>query len=266
MPPLDLATERLDHGGGRPVVWLHGFLGDRDNLRGTAGRVAGNLGRDAVLVDLRNHGDSPHARPVDSASMGDDMVPILEALAAEAGGPVDLAGHSLGGRVAMHAALAAGAAVRRLLVIDIAPRDYGPVNRNLLDALESVDLASLQSRGDADAQLATVIETPAVRRFLLKSLIRADTGWHWRFNLADLSRNYSELHAPLADASWEGPVLLVRGGRSDYVRDADIEAARRWFPRLRAATIPEADHWIHVTTPDAFCALVTDFLRVDETG
>lgn len=96
LTPVALSSERLGPEAGLPVVWLHGFLGDRGNLKTTAQAVSDLLDRPAVLVDLRNHGDSPHADPATSAAMAEDVGALLGSL-----GTADLVGHSLGGRVAM---------------------------------------------------------------------------------------------------------------------------------------------------------------------
>ena len=40
-------------------------------------------------------------------------------------------------------------------------------------------------------------------------------------------------------------------GKSEYVRAEDHAVMRRFFPRARIETLPEADHWPHVTAPDA---------------
>lgn len=252
--PLALAHDRIGPAGGMPVVWLHGFLGDRDNLRTPARQVAEQLGRPAVLADLRNHGESPHADRIGSEAMAEDVGALLWTL-----GPVDLVGFSLGARVAMDAALRFPDLVRRLVVVDLAPRSYPPLHRPILDALLSLDLSTLPDRRTAEEALATAIPDLGTRRFLLKGLTGRAGNWRWRFALRRLSDAYDGLHAPLPGRQFGGPVLIIRGERSPYVTDADEALYERWFPAARFARLP-AGHWIHVEAAEAFVAEVSAFL------
>ncbi len=251
--PVELTRDRLGPDGGIPVVWLHGFLGDRDNLRTAARKVADRLGRPAVLADLRNHGESPHADPIDSASMAADVGALLGGV-----GLSDLVGFSLGARVAMDTALRYPSLVRRLIVVDLAPRAYPPLHRGILDALLGLDLQTLMDRRSAVEQLAAAIPDLGTRRFLLKSLEGRPGAWRWRFALQRLSDAYDGLHAPLPDRQYEGPTLVIRGERSPYVEDADEALYGRWFPNLRIVRLP-AGHWIHVEAADAFVDEVAAF-------
>jgi pimeloyl-ACP methyl ester carboxylesterase len=54
---------------------------------------------------------------------------------------------------------------------------------------------------------------------------------------------------------YEGPVLLVRGEKSNFIADGDAGEMRRWFPHLEEATVKNAGHNVHVEKR-------TDFLNV----
>jgi pimeloyl-ACP methyl ester carboxylesterase len=56
------------------------------------------------------------------------------------------------------------------------------------------------------------------------------------------------------------PCLFIRGGRSDYLRDADWPEIRRIFPQAELATIPHAGHWVHVDDKPGFLQAVKVFL------
>ena len=62
------------------------------------------------------------------------------------------------------------------------------------------------------------------------------------------------------NAAYSEPVLLVAGGRSDYVLPAHEPAIRGLFPQARIARIPDASHWVHAEQPQAFLAIVGPFL------
>lgn len=244
--------------GGTPVLLLHGLFGAGDNLGALARQLAAT--RRALQVDLRGHGRSPHAPRIDLAAMAADVLALLDRLGS---GRCDIVGHSLGGKVAMQVAMNAAARVRRLVVADIAPVGYGRGHDQVFAALAAVDLAALQSRRDAEAMLAAHLDEPALRQFLLKSLYRDDSGFHWRFDLAALRANYDALRAAPTGAPFAGPTLFIRGGASDYVAAAHQPELRRLFPAHRLETIPGAGHWLHGEQPELFNRLVEEFLAPD---
>jgi pimeloyl-ACP methyl ester carboxylesterase len=122
----------------------------------------------------------------DSHTYPDLAADLAEVIAAH-GGVADVVGHSMGGKAAMALALGHPEHVRRLVVADIAPVAYGHTQQPMIDAMRSVDLSTVERRGDADAQLAPLVPEDGVRAFLLQSLDVA--GKRWRLNLDALSAN-----------------------------------------------------------------------------
>src|SRR6202011_3814857 len=104
-----------------------------------------------------------------------------------------LLGHSMGGKVAMIAALEHGAAVERLIVADIAPVPYAPHHLGHVRRMRELDLAQIKRRSDADAALAPAIPDPAERAFLLQNLIFENGKARWRLNLAAMEREMPHL-------------------------------------------------------------------------
>lgn len=246
--PVELAWTTF--GSGRPVVILHGLFGSKRNWRGIAQR----LGEDyrVVTVDLRNHGESPHAPDMDYAAMAADLGGLLEHLELD---DVDLIGHSMGGKAAMTYALLNGARVGRLIVVDIAPKAYPNEYGAILDGLIKLDLAAVSRRADADAALSSSIPDPVIRQFILQNLILSGDRPAWRFNLGALVSHIGALVGAIpvaANATFDRPTYLLRGARSDRARDSDCDAMARQFPALKAITIPAAGHWPHSENPAGF--------------
>ncbi|MDX1595243.1 MAG: alpha/beta fold hydrolase [Gammaproteobacteria bacterium] len=247
------------HGGGPPLVLLHGLFGSNENLGSIARALAGDF--EVTALDLRNHGRSPHGRDMDFASLAGDVADTLDALELER---VALLGHSLGGKTAMELALSDPGRVERLLVVDIAPVAYDRRHDEELDALLSLELDALGSRSDADRALAERVPNPAIRQFLLKNLARGDDGFEWRIPLEVIRDAYPDIAAaPPSFGPYEGPTLFVRGGGSDYVPDDAEPAIRERFPEARIETIPGAAHWVHVEAPEQFVGIVREFLEGD---
>jgi len=239
------------------VLLLHGLFGAGDNL-GALARVLAPHCR-VVLVDLRNHGRSPHSAEMDLPLLAADIIALQDRLRIPASAIV---GHSLGGKVAMELALNAPERVTRAVFADIAPVRYAPHHQAIFAALENLDLAALTRRGDAEAVLAQFIAEPAVRQFLLKSLYRDDSGFHWRFNPDALRSCYPALGAAPEGQPFEGPALFIKGELSDYIEPAHRAAISSLFPHFQFKMIAGTGHWLHAERPVAFNRLVRQFLGI----
>jgi pimeloyl-ACP methyl ester carboxylesterase len=236
---------------------LHGLFGSLVNWRSIAKRLAAT--RRVISVDLRNHGRSPHAAAQSYETMADDVDELRASLAV---GSSDVMGHSMGGKVAMLCALRRPDTVRRLVVVDIAPRAYPTADTAVVDALLELEPSQYDVRSEVDAALGRRIADRGLRSFLLMNLMRDDEGrFRWRINLSAIASSLGEIGAAIdAEGPFSGPTLFVRGGRSSYLVDADLESIADRFPRAQIVTVASAGHWVHVDAPDRFCDLVTSFL------
>jgi esterase len=252
--PTALPLHDRDFGGEAepPYVILHGMLGSSRNWQ-TVGRDLASVRRTFAL-DLRNHGLSPHAAEMTYAAMTADVLAWMEGRGL---GAVDLVGHSMGGKVAMLLACRHPEKVRRLVVVDIAPKPYAwPAHRIEYAAMKGLDLATLTSRAEAEARLEKAIPAWPMRKFLVSSLERTPAGWSWQFNLPVLASALPELEGnPLAAGDrFDGPVLFVVGGKSDYVQPGDSETIRAHFPSARIETLAGSGHNPHIDAREAFVA------------
>ncbi len=244
---------RGDAASGAPIVILHGLFGLADNWMGIAKALSQT--NPVHLLDLRNHGRSPHNPVFNYVAMGGDLHEFMQGQ--DLRGAV-LIGHSMGGKVAMHYACLHPERLSRLVVIDIAPRYYPVHHRVILDALLGVDLANLQNRQQADEQLARHIAETDVRQFLLKNLYRTDAGgFAWRFNLPAINDQIENVGEALPEGFvFHKPTLFVRGGLSYYIKDADMDLILKHFPEARLETVARAGHWVHAEKPAELLALL----------
>lgn len=244
----------IRRGEGPAVILLHGLFGAASNW----GRVQRDLadGHTVLALDARNHGGSAHAAAMDYPVMAQD---VLETMDAE--GLVDAAiiGHSMGGKTAMHLALAAPHRVRRLLVADIAPVPYPPHFRDIAAAMLAIPLRPGLTRAEASAALESTAPDPAVRSFLLQNLKFGDAP-AWRIGLSEIAHALPAIEGWAASGQYEGPTLLLRGERSDYVRPEHRPLVRALFPQAGFATLRGAGHWLHADAPEAFLATAAALL------
>lgn len=239
-----------------PVVLIHGLFGSYENL-GVIERSLSELYQ-VINIDVRNHGRSGHSSEMNYQLMAQDLAQTLDSLGVET---AVLLGHSMGGKLAMAYAVKYPARVSKLILADIAPVSYPPRHSSIFTGLNSVDLPRIDNRADADKQLAEHVKEAGVRQFLLKSLTKDDDKFQWRFNLSALYDNYAELVGnPVDTGSYNGPVLFIKGGDSDYILPEHKAAITKIFPAAQAKIIQGTGHWLHAEKPAAFTKLVKDFL------
>ena len=235
-----------------PILIAHGLFGSARNWGVIARRLSED--RRVLTVDMRNHGDSPWA---DSHTYPDLAEDLAEVIAAH-GGQADVLGHSMGGKAAMALALTHPTLVRRFIVADIAPVAYGHTQMHLIDEMRAVDLSVIETRRDADLQLAQSVSTDGVRAFLLQSL--DVKGRRWRLNLDALERFMPAILGwPALGGTFPGPTLFLSGALSDYVQPEHRPTIKSLFPNARFAKIPGAGHWLHADRPREFEATIAAF-------
>lgn len=259
---MQLHFKELGDAANPPLVMLHGLFGSLDNWLGVAPRLAAQFR--LFLVDLRNHGHSPHSDAMDYALMAGDLGEFFDARGLSR---AHVLGHSLGGKVAMQFALAHGRRVDRLVVVDMAPREYDPEHAPIFKALLALDLGQFHSRREVEDALAPAIPDLTLRRFLLKNLAHEPhdaRAYKWRIPLQSTFASLPQLCRPLSLSEglrpFPNPALFLRGGQSPYVRDDDAPLIRQLFPEARIETIHQARHWVHADAPDEFVRHVLDFL------
>lgn len=246
-----------EYGAGEPVAILHGLLGAGRNWAGIARRLGEQ--RRVLAFDLRNHGSSPWAATMHYAEMAGD---VRASMGARGHCRYALIGHSLGGKVAMTAALAAPGEIERLVVVDIAPVAYPTIHPGYVRAMRALDPATITRRSEADAALAAAVPDPAERGFLLQNLVIGANA-RWQPNLTAIEGALpclSGFPAFPPGCVFRGPALFVAGERSEYLGAERQSAARRLFPNARFVAIAGAGHWVHAEQPDAFIDAVAEFL------
>ena len=229
-------------GAGRPVVLLHGLLGNGTLLAGSGvARALAARGCRVILPDLRSHGDS--GRPHDPAAyppdvLADDGLALLAHLGLD---DYDLGGYSLGGRLVLRL-LARGARPARAFVggqgLDALDEGTSRTdgNRRLLSALADGESFPL---GSQEAQFAAWVAgtgaDPRAVRCLLDTFVPTP-----------------------AQALREVPVrTLVVVGDGDS-RGASAGELAALLPDARLTRVP-GDHLTALEAPE-FTSAVLEFL------
>jgi pimeloyl-ACP methyl ester carboxylesterase len=252
---MKLAFEQ--HGEGKDLVILHGLFGSARNWRTHARTLAESMR--VTVVDMRNHGQSPHADEMSYEAMAYDLLELLEA---EGLDEAAVLGHSMGGKALMTMALLNPQWRGPMIVADIAPLGYRPRFKRILEGLQALAIADMTSRGEADVALADFIPEKGLRTFLLTNLEREGDGFAWRVNLPAIVAEMPKIEGfPLFDAA-PSPVrsLFLRGSDSPYITSKGTKAIARLFPYATVQTIDNAGHWIHADQPKALIDAIQAWL------
>ncbi len=248
-------------GEGDPVVIIHGLFGTLDNWQTVAKKLSENFM--VFIIDLRNHGRSPHNDEFSYEIMANDVEEFMESnWIYEA----HIVGHSMGGKVAMQLASNNADLVRKLVLVDMAPKTYEGSHEAIFQAMFDLDLPTLKSRKEADEQMLEKVPAYGVRQFLIKnlSLNKNTQQYEWKLNLPVIYKNYEHIlqYNPIYHP-YNGPTLFIKGGTSNYILLEELEQYRQYFPQATIETIPKAGHWVHAEQPVLFLEALTRFLKED---
>lgn len=256
MQSVDLAFDELGHHHAIPLLIVHGFFASSRNWRKIAEKLADRF--HVFVLDMRNHGKSPHHELMDYPAMTADVLRFMEARQIPS---AHILGHSMGGKVAMWLALTQPERMKKLIVVDIAPKSYSHSFRQIINAMINLPITDLQNRKQADEWLTKDIPELSYRQFLLQNLIFANGKFIWRINL-DIFRRQAEHIVAFPETDnllpYLGEVLFVIGENSNFVNKND---SLRLFPKAVFKQIAQAGHWLHVEQPELFLAEIEKFLQ-----
>lgn len=255
----------LQHGGGRPLLLLHGFTGSAESWRDLAEALSPAF--DLAGIDLLGHGLSdcpPDPSRYRMERIVEDLVALLRKLTDR---PVHLVGYSMGGRIALQLALAHAEIVRSLVLESASPGIADPGER--------------AARVRSDEALARMLESEGVEPFVshweqiplfasqsriaaeARERLRADRLRRDACGLAQSLRGCGAGVAPaVVDRLHEltMPTLLVVGELDEKYRQLGETMAER-IPRAELVVVPEAGHTVHLEQPAAYAEAVRRFLE-----
>ncbi len=247
-------------GQGKPLIILHGLFGSSDNWFSLAKVFAEHFS--VYLLDQRNHGQSTHTDDFNYKLLTEDLATFIQEHNID---KPHIIGHSMGGKTAMNFAVQYPEKLDKLIIVDIAPKQYPVHHDHILEGLHEINLETLTSRTEADQLLSRQVPEPDVRQFLLKNLARtSESKFEWRVNILAIDEHIEEIGAGMQyEGQFTGSTLFIKGVRSNYYAQGDEESILKIFPSAQFVTL-NTGHWVQAEDPKAFAETVFDFLNENE--
>ncbi len=246
-------------------VALHGFTG----LGSDYGVLSSRLPERTHCPDLPGHGVSTFSR--DNQCAFEDFSRDLLLRRSES---VGLIGYSLGGRLALHAALRYPGKVRALVLIgataglekEAARRERCAADEGLARMLEEQGLEAFLDYWQSHPLMRTQAVIPEPWR---RQMMERRRRYHLAEGLATSLRRHglgvmpplwSELH------TLQCPVLIVAGELDEKFTHLGARLAEA-IPSVRRVVLPEAGHAAHLENPPDFLRVLDSFFQeIDEAS
>jgi len=175
---------------------------------------------------------------------------------------------SIGGLAGVALASAHPELVRRLVLVDVTPGSRAAAARSIVRFVnDSPRPATFEQLVDYAVASLPGVDPVAIRWGILHNAkLGEDGSWTWRHHLGSLdedevlavARTFPPLWRLLAGV--RAPLMLVRGGRSPAVADADVETLRRLRPGARVEVVDEAGHSVQSDRPERLSELLEQFI------
>lgn len=236
-------------------VFLHGFTQTHHHWHATAALIAQRVDATATLafLDLPGHGLA--AADVDGGI--DTIGPRLVRLA----GRGTYVGYSMGGRIALAAAVTGAPEIERLVLVGTTPGIEDPDARETRARLDD-ERAQQVERIGVDAFLDEWLAMPMFARLPADEVGLAHRRRNSVTGLAHSLRQFGTgAQTPLWDrlSAIQVPVLVLAGELDTKFSEIGARLAAA-LPRATLAIVPGAGHAAHTERPDATVGLIADWL------
>ncbi|CAL1274473.1 unnamed protein product [Larinioides sclopetarius] len=243
-----------------PIILLHGLTGSKESWNGIFEVLALETKKEACIVDLRNHGESPwNNEEYDVVAMTEDIKHLLDRLKAP---KAIILGHSLGGKIAIHLALNYPERVEKVIVEDVLPNGISPEalkeTKYYFKALKELEKDIPQGVSEIDAKNAFLKLLNERLRELNPSFKPFETTEFIPIKCSDgkcqfstnpvlfdtVLRNIDELNNE-SSGQFDGPALFIYGGQSETKLGDEENNVKKLFPKAKLVEVEEAGHVVH---------------------
>lgn len=248
------------------VLVLHGVFGNKSNWSTVAKKLASKY--EVIVLDMPNHGLNP--KKTTQATTYEFLVECIEDfIKSKLNGPVNIIGHSMGGKTAMLLAQKSPNLFKKLVVVDIAPKDiFLRETYALYEALGKIGTpkVSTKSRDEVrDIILNTCDNSRELAAYMIKSYKKLDENYYtWQFELNSIYEgfyNIAQFPKKTIDFKMNIPLLVVKGQNSSYINlPEDEKCFDEYFNSYKIEIIENTNHNPHVENTAEFIKSVFKFI------
>lgn len=237
----------VDWGGqGKPFLLVHGMGANTHWWTPVVKRLAGIR---AAALDLSGHGESDWTDRYTTQRWLEDIEAARRRLGWQS---FTLAGHSLGGRLALEYAAWRPEQLVKVVAVDFLPEARRPaVTRIRQPYYDSADKILERFRLNPPGTLLSDEDLRALGRHCIR---RTGQGWTWKFDWRAFQYPYKPVWDMLGYV--RVPALVVRGENSTIMSRADLERVTRELQKGEAVEVPEAWHHVPLDCPKELAALL----------
>lgn len=251
-----------EYGTGSSLILLHGLFGCSDNWASFARKLALQCKIRVIVPDLRNHGQSPHHPDFSFEAMVDDLFELISTLNLKK--PIVM-GHSLGGKIILHALLRQSDFCQKAIIADMGLRTYsrGFGHTEVLELMQNHNLSDCKNRKEVEALVLKHIPDFRLQQLVLKNVYwkNAET-LAWKIDVWAISNNLSEIFNGINyPKSIDVPTFFIKAGLSDYINEEDKLLISKQFTNVSVIEVKNAGHWLHVDNPEVFFNAVKTLLE-----
>ncbi|XP_045503459.1 protein ABHD11-like [Colias croceus] len=255
-----------------PIFLFHDLLGTKKHWDSLGKTMVNMTKRSVVAVDLRNHGDSPHASSHKYEDMADDILKLFKKLSVD---KASIVGHGMGGRASMCVSLIDPEKVAGLLIVDISPvstcnhlKEFTKVLAIIKEINFKEQKKICTAKRHVKKKLKTIIQyDDTLMNNILSNIILKSNGLiGWSCNLDVLIKDFKNISSfpKMKNKKYFGPALFIGGQLSEYIPPDDLNGIREMFPRAVISYIPQTGHSLHIDDPKSFLEVAIAFLRTNE--
>eukprot|EP01067_Filipodium_phascolosomae_P009041 Filipodium_phascolosomae@DN7965_c0_g1_i1.p1 len=253
------------------VLMLHGFLATHKVFQ-SFGKLL-NAHR-VHIIDLPNHGRSEWTEDADFRTMATAVHEHMQHEATK-GRKYFIIGHSWGGKVGMAMSLQYPENILGLVVMDIAPLNYknrlhadkyGFNVKNYTQIVSELQSTETTTKEELDSEIQKAVPSTTVQMMLSQTVLRNPQTNKFRISMNGrlLYENFDavcDFPFKPTEEVYEGPALLLKGGKSPWVPPDGLDRAKDFFPKLQIEEIEGAGHIIHAQKPHQVAAYINTFFE-----
>jgi len=256
---MNILHSKIIGSGNNHLLILHGLLGMGDNWKSIANKLSSEE-YCVHLIDQRNHGKSFHSNEMNYDLMVEDIYNYLNFQDIDS---CILIGHSMGGKAAMKFSLLHSKYLKKLIIVDIAPKKYEPKSNYLFEALNTLDLENIKTRLEIENKLLDKIKDHSLVLFLLKNIGRNENNnFVFKANVNVLHQNLLLLMDKInIDEKISLKTTFIKGDKSDYINEVDSDLIKDKFPNSEIISIINSGHWVHAENPNYFYSKLIEILK-----